>query len=67
MSEVILKQPDLKLKQVSERLNVPIPTLRDWMKKDMKCYWQKGRVIRFPVAWLENWVAARAVKPHGTH
>lgn len=62
-SETIIKQPDLTLKQVSERLNVPIPTLRDWMKKDMKCYWQKGRVIRFPVEWLENWVANRAVKP----
>jgi len=63
MSEVLIKQPDLTLKQVSERLNVPIPTLRDWMKKDMKCYWQKGRVIRFPVEWLDNWIANRAVKP----
>lgn len=63
MSEVLIKQPDLTLKQVSERLNVPVPTLRDWMKKDMKCYWQKGRIIRFPVDWLDNWVATRAVKP----
>lgn len=60
--DAITRQPDLTLKEVSARLNVPVPTLRDWMKKDMKCYWQKGRVIRFPVDWLDNWIANRAVK-----
>jgi hypothetical protein len=62
-TETTIKQPDLTLQQVSEKLNVPVRTLREWMKKDMKCYWQKGRIIRFPVEWLENWVTTRAVKP----
>jgi len=63
MQQEIAVKPDLTLQQVSERLNVPVRTLRSWMKKDMKCYWQKGRVIRFPVDWLENWINNRAVKP----
>jgi helix-turn-helix protein len=62
-NNVIEVKPDLTLQQVSERLNVPVRTLREWMKKDMKCYWQKGHVIRFPVDWLENWVNNRSVKP----
>ena len=61
--DTIIHLPDLTIKEVSEKLNVPVPTLRSWMKKDMKCYWQKGKVIRFPQAWLQKWIDTRAAGP----
>jgi len=62
-ADAITQLPDLTLEEVSQRLNVPVRTLRSWMKKDMKCYWQKGKVIRFPQTWLQNWIDKKAASP----
>jgi excisionase family DNA binding protein len=62
-TDTTIPLPDLTIEQVSERLNVSVRTLREWMKDDMKCYWKKGNTIRFPQTWLNNWIINRAQQP----
>jgi len=42
--------------QLSERLNVPVNTLRDWVYKRKIPFVKAGRLIRFKISEIERWL-----------
>jgi len=51
-------------KQVAELLNVKVGTIYSWVARGEVPYVRLGkRVVRFPQAEIEQWLAARLVTP----
>jgi hypothetical protein len=54
---------------LSERLDVPVATLRDWRNQGRGPAYIRGEsdgdkaTIRYPLAWVEEWELSRRVEP----
>jgi hypothetical protein len=54
----------LTQEDLSERLNVPVETLRDWRRDGKGPDYIKGEggsnaTVRYPLAWVEEWELSR--------
>lgn len=53
----------LSIKQLSEYLNIPVPTLYDWVHQRKIPYYKYGKMLRFDVYEIEQWRSVFRVKP----
>ena len=47
----------MTIKQLSEYLNIPVPTLYDWVHQKRIPYYKLGKMIRFDVYEVSQWLS----------